>query len=375
MLGEAEGEQVVIPILLRIDPETGLGEYDLVDEFNKEYEGRYRVDVSWITENEQGYRDELKLLNALDQLPAVITDAAFSSEFYSLMTKNGRFVNLYPYIRDRQEWQNLSGSDEEIYLAPLEEGFYSSAGIFYNKKIFEAAGIKNFPETWEDFFDCLERLKNYGVVPLTSHESGEYWCAMLLSTAYMCSDDTGLSFIRETLPDSYHNESVAKMLECMYRIHQYTFDDADQLNFNQAEERFFHGEAAMMANGYWMIQEIDPNIIDDIGFAPFPGNSMMVDASMSGWAVVSGYDEKVVEGAVEFLTYRQRRSQIEEEKLSKLEKEFYQVFQKKQRSFPNYQIHWSEPILHEFFNKEFPLYLKGEIDVETFLSDIDKEME
>lgn len=186
VLKKEAGQEVVIPVLLRIDPETGEGDYELVEGFNREYEGIYRVEVQWVTEKEQGYREELKLLSALDQLPTVITDVAFSAEFYHMMLEIDRFVNLYPYIQEKEEWSGFlkDMEEEELYLVPLEEGMYSSAGIFYNRRILEEAGIAAFPETWDDFFDCLEQIKNYGIVPLTSHESGEYWCSMLLSTAY-----------------------------------------------------------------------------------------------------------------------------------------------------------------------------------------------
>ncbi len=376
VLKKEAGQEVVIPVLLRIDPETGEGDYELVEGFNREYEGIYRVEVQWVTEKEQGYREELKLLSALDQLPTVITDVAFSAEFYHMMLEIDRFVNLYPYIQEKEEWSGFlkDMEEEELYLVPLEEGMYSSAGIFYNRRILEEAGIAAFPETWDDFFDCLEQIKNYGIVPLTSHESGEYWCSMLLSTAYMCSDKKGRSFIRETLPGSYHNDSIAKMLECMYRIHQYTFADANELNFNQAEERFFHGESAMMANGYWMIQEIPEEIEEEIGFASFPGNSMMVDVAMSGWAVVSGYEEDVVQGAIEFLSYRQKRSEVDVDRMSELEKEFLDVFQEKQYTFPNYQMHWSEVLLKDFFNDAFPLFLSGQMDEETFMTEMDLQV-
>ena len=130
----------------------------------------------------------------------------------------------------------------------------------------------------------------------------------------------------------------------------------------------------MMANGYWMIQEIPEEIEEEIGFASFPGNSMMVDVAMSGWAVVSGYEEDVVQGAIEFLSYRQKRSEVDVDRMSELEKEFLDVFQEKQYTFPNYQMHWSEVLLKDFFNDAFPLFLSGQMDEETFMTEMDLQV-
>ena len=96
ILTESENEIVAIPILLRVDPETGEEEYtELIEGFNAEYADKYRIDAQWIKDTEQGYRERLKMLNVYDQLPIIITDAAFSPDFQELMISNDRYLNLY----------------------------------------------------------------------------------------------------------------------------------------------------------------------------------------------------------------------------------------------------------------------------------------
>ena len=41
-----------------------------------------------------------------------------------------------------------------------------TSGIFYNKAIFEEAGIEEEPETWEEFLDVCEKIKEAGYAPL-----------------------------------------------------------------------------------------------------------------------------------------------------------------------------------------------------------------
>lgn len=379
ILTEADNEVVSIPVLLRIDPETGKSEYvDLIKGFNEEYEGQYRVEVQWVTETEQGYRERLKLLNALDQLPVIITDAAFSSEFYDLMIENKRFVNLYPYLKDKEEWQDLfaySSAEEEVFFVPLNKGIFSSAGLFYNKSMFSEAEIEEMPSTWEEFYECLEQLESKGITPLALHGSGEYWSPMLISTAYMCSEESGKAFLNERFPKSYDNDSMRRLLTCMYSLYEYSFSDAVDIDFNQAKERFLKKEAAMIANGFWMIYEIDEEAQEDIGFIPFPENMMMVDEQMSSWAVVSGYDEEVIRGAVEFLAYREKNSEIAQESLTDLGREYMDAFAEIGDTYPNYQFYWREEILNDFFNKAFPEFLDGTGDMDAFILQMDRQVE
>lgn len=377
ILTEEEEDIVAIPILLRIDPETGEEEYTgLIEGFNEEYAGRYRLDVQWIKDTEQGYRERLKILNVFDQLPVIVTDAAFSTDFRELMIHNERYLNLYPYLEGREEWQEFldKSSSKEIYMVPLNMGLYSSAGLYYNKSLFREAGIKEFPQTWEEFFECLDKLQDAGITPLALHGGGEYWSPMLISTAYMCSTESGKNFLEEYFPDSYDNQSIKAMLSCMYSIYDYTFEDALEINFNQAQERFLKGEAAVLANGYWMLQDIDESKQADIGFASFPGNMMMIDEQMSSWAVIASYSEEEIEGAVEFLNYRQKISAIDEEKAGRLETEYISAFKGTKNSFVNYQFRWEEQILNEFFNSAFPDFIQGECDSTSFIEQMNEEL-
>ncbi len=377
ILTEGEEDVVEIPILLRVDPETGEEEYtELIEGFNGEYTGKYRIDAQWLKDTEQGYRERLKMLNVYDQLPIIITDAAFSPDFQELMISNERYLNLYPYLEGRDEWKELleKSTDEKIYMVPLNMGLYSSAGLYYNKELFQRAGIEKFPHTWEDFFDCLDRLQSAGITPLALHGGGEYWSPMLISTAYMCSTENGRAFLEEYFPKSFDNQNIMEMLSCMDIIYDYTFDDALDINFNQAQNRFMIGEAAILANGYWMIQDIEDGKQEELGFAPFPGNMMMIDEQMSSWAVISSYSEEEIKGAVEFLTYRQKFSEIDEEKASRLEKEYISAFQHTENPFVNYQFRWQEQILNDFFNTAFPKFIQGNYDRATFIEKMNAEL-
>lgn len=384
---ESSGE-VVIPVMFRIDPSTDQGQYrEMVEGFNEEYRGIYRIEAEWVTATEQGYREKVKVMNALDELPAVITDVAFNAELYENMADNGRFVNLKPYMEESGEWsglledtamESLSWINGEIYLSPISSGLYSSAGIFYNKDLFARAGITEFPEDWDTFFSVLEQLEQAGIEPLALHGGGTYWGAMLIVTAYMASEPEGKEFLMKVLPDSYYNEEVDRMLQCVERLYDYTYGDALELEFSDAAERFYNGEAAMIANGFWMLEEMPKEVKEITGFAPFPGNCMMVSQEMSSWAVISGYGDEVTEGAVKFLEYRFLNSSTEEdededEDISLLEISYKEVYEGITDSIPNYQTKWKDQIQNDFFTQMIPKLLEGAISREEFMRQMDEQ--
>ena len=160
----------------------------------------------------------------------------------------------------------------------------------------------------------------------------------------------------------------------MDTIYNYTFDDALDINFNQAQNRFMNGEAAILANGYWMMGDIGVDKQKEIGFAPFPGNMLMIDEQMSSWAVISSYSEEEIEGAIELLTYRQKISEVDEERAGQLENEYISVFQQAQEQFVNYQFRWEEQLLNDFFNTAFPEFIQGNCDYAEFIEKMNAEL-
>ena len=388
---QKQEEPVKIPVVFRVDPATNVSNnLEFVEEFNALYEGEYVVEVEWLTESTAGYRERLKQWNVLDEMPAVITDAGFDYDFYRLLVEERRLVDLRPYMEKSPEWEatfrkeileECQEEDGAIYLSPLGSPIQSYAGIIYNKELLAQAGYEKFPETWEGFFDCLEKLKAQGIMPLSLHGSGSYWVPMLFATSYIYGTEEGTVFLKEDFPQSYNNESMYELLEVLTTLFEYTFEDAVEIEYDKAAERFQKGEAAIFAKGYWMVEEMPDEIKEQMGFAPFPGNILMNSPRMSAWAVTAGYDEEVTQGAVKLLEYRSQRERentqrfYAKEDLNSLQEEYVEAVEQSERVMPNYQMKWEQEIQTDLFNEYLPIYLKGEMSKEDFLAEMDKRLE
>lgn len=390
---EAEGA-VVIPVMFRTDPQSDeASNLELVEAFNEAYEGRYRVEVEWLVETENGYRTKLKQLNATDKLPAVITDVGFDDKFLQLLIENDRLVDLGPYLEESGEWQDAmkSGIAEEIreedgavYVSPLGNLMYSSAGIVYNKELLARAGYERFPDSWEAFWECLQRLEDMGSVPLSLHGAGNYWVPMLFATAYCSTEEEGRDFLREKFPDSYRNATMRRMMEFMKLLYDYSYEDALEIEYAEAEQRFFDGEAAVIANGPWMFMSLPEEEKEKYGFVDFPEGILVGSWEMTAWAAVNTYPEEVQRGAVEFLKFRTLKDREDVEAdingiEGRKEDGIMAMYQKKawnaQELVPNYQINWEQSIINEYMITCIPQYVKGQIGLEEFLEKMDEEVE
>ena len=376
-------EVIQIPMILTVDPSTGKNnEQDVVDAFNLQYTGKYHVDVEWIMETEEEYRQNLKRLNVTDNLPAIITDLRMLPSFYQMMVADERIEDLSSLIREDTEWYEmiedivLDGCTEpngKIYLAPLSTAAFSCSGIFWNEELFSQAGMETFPETWKEFWKACEQLKKQDITPLALHTEGTAWAPMLLATAELAATEDGLHFMKQLYPASYSGENGLHLAKTLKRLFSYTTKDALHNDFDVAYSHFFSGEAAMLPNGYWMIDQIPENQREHIRFSPFPENKLISSPETFGWSIVSSYDDAVKEGAAEFFKFRtkmnlQQKKDLFSKKdtLSKAERDYIHTYQANPQLVPNYQVKWNSILQEETLGDYLPRLANGSITPEEF---------
>lgn len=379
-----EDETIEIPMILTVNPTTGnKNEQDVVDAFNEAYEGIYRVEVEWVMETEEEYRQNLKRQNVTDELPAVITDLRTLPSFYKRMIEDGRLEDISSYINEDEEWKNmiepvvLEGVTEEdgsIYLGPVSTAAFACSGMFWNEELFAQAGITEFPQTWEEFWECCDRLQAAGITPLALHTEGTAWAPMLIATAKVAETEEGLEFMKELYPESYQNASGLEIAETLQKLFSYTTEDALHTDFDVAYTNFFSGEAAMIPNGYWMIEQIPEGWEEKVHFSAFPGNTLIASPETFGWAVISSYSDEVKEGAVEFLKFRTSQNLQEKEELfdegtesgNQVISDYIAAYNNSPQIVPNYQVKWNSILQEETLGEYLPLLVEGDITPEVF---------
>ena len=385
-------EEVTIPMILIVDSSTGIkNEEELITEFNRIYDGKWQADVQWIMETEEEYRQNLKRQNVTDTLPAVITDLRMLPAFYYMMIQDGRIEELTEYINEDEEWkamiepavlESCSEEDGSIYLGPISTAAFSCSGMFWNEELFAQAGIEKFPETWEEFWDCCEQLSACGITPLALHTEGTAWAPMLIATAEAASTEEGAAFMNEFYPDTYQNESGLRIAQTLQKLFQYTTDDALYMDFDVSYDNFFSGQAAMIPNGYWMMDQIPEEWQDKVRFSPFPENKMVSSPETFGWAIVSGYSDEVKEGAAALLKLRtQLNMEQREELFSKdpeemipAERDYIAAYKNGPQLVPNYQVKWNSILQEETLGEILPDLALGKMTPEEFTAKEDESI-
>lgn len=382
---ESKQGPVKISIILTVDPSTGIkNEQKVVEAFNKKYKGTYELDVDWIVETEDDYRQNLKRLNATDELPDIITDLRMLPSFYQKMISEHRIVDLTPYIDADKEWSSMiepvvregcTYTDGNIYLAPISTAAFSCCGVFWNQELFQQAGIESFPATWEEFWECCDELAAAGITPLALHTDGTGWAPMLLATAEVGSSSAaGAQFMSQIYPDTYQNTSGLELACTLKRLFSYTTADAMYNDFDTAYNNFFTGKAAMIPNGYWMIDQIPDGWEQKVRFSSFPENALVSSPETFGWALTSGCSEKVKEGALAFFKFRtefnlqekENMFSLNEKYMSQVEQDYLNAFQNFPTFVPNYQVKWNSIFQENTLSKYLPQLAEGRISPEEF---------
>ena len=379
-----EKEEIAIPMILTVDPSAGTkNEEEVVKAFNLEYKGTYRVAVDWIMETEEEYRKNLKRLNVTGGLPAVITHLRMLPSYYQMMMQEERIEDLSSYIYEDEEWMEsiepavldaCSEPDGSVYLAPLSTAAFSCSGVFWNEELFRQAGIREFPQTWEEFWNCCEKLKAHGITPLALHTEGTAWAPMLFATAELAASPEGAEFMKELFPQSYQNQYGIQRATTLKQLFTYTTEDAIHVDFDVAHNNFVSGRAAMISNGYWMIDQIPEEFAENVRFSAFPGNQLISSPETFGWAVVSDYEDEVKEGAIEFLKFRTLFNQEEKERFweeaegkNQMMKDYINAYDGNPKIVPNYQVKWNSVLQEETLGECLPKLVNGEMSVEEFV--------
>ena len=131
-------------------------------------------------------------------------------------------------------------------------------GFFYNKGLFEQAGIKHVPVTYEEFTDAVDKLKGKGIVPLTVGAQDNYsiWAFETMLARYGFFEkleDLNTGNVKWTNDDFIHYfEKV---------------EEIANIGYFEAKERFLGGNAAMFNTGAWDIGDFENSTMaQDIGF-------------------------------------------------------------------------------------------------------------
>ncbi len=166
------------------------------------------------------------------------------------------------------------GYDGHYYGAPYDMGAF---GIWYNKAIFEEAGVE-VPATWSELLDAVQAIKDAGYIPIALG-AGDRWPAHHW-WAYLATRIGGEAAFTAAYDGSgsFADEPFVRAGEMMLQLADLDPFQAGYLGatYDDAAAFMGNGQAAMQLMGQWNPAVIAANstsgngIGDDLGWFPFP---------------------------------------------------------------------------------------------------------
>ncbi|MEA5012724.1 MAG: extracellular solute-binding protein [Angelakisella sp.] len=261
-------------------------EKTMIDSFNEHFAGKYKLIVEELP-SDVSYQEKMAVLAATGDLPDLVEGKGL---VMSLAIKNGQAQDLTPFIEADPEYRAEVGEaalasntiDGKIYGVPdLNQCF----GYFYNKEMFDKAGIKP-AETWDEWMENCEKLKASGVTPLTFFTGENSWTTQnVLVSIIGTQNEAGNQLVnsKEKIKD-WNTPEVIKglgMIQTMFQ--KYCSSDAVGGVYANVANYFLQEKAAIMPNGAWMIPDFSnpekatEGLADKIGVAMFPGGGMIAN--------------------------------------------------------------------------------------------------
>lgn len=298
---DAEGNTIV-KIMFHVDKSSTEGQayQKRINAFNVAYKDK-KIKAQPIfkarSAGASGYETELQNNQLEGTLADIITFDAPNTAAYANSGLLYEISDLIP-AEDQDKFYSLNKYNGKLYGLPIQE---SSAGFYYNKKIFRDAGIDvsgytaENPWTLEQFKDVCARLKAHGVtavdmrIDATKDETAPYLLYPFIYAA-------GGSFVSEdgyTATGYYNSAATAKGFQFIKDL-----ITAGYTSYAIGATDFFTGKVGMYLSSGWTIPDLDNKYReqfasrDDWGLLPYPKGAEAASATGSwSYAITNNHHE------------------------------------------------------------------------------------
>lgn len=261
------------------------------------------------------YNQKIKLLISGGDLPDIVLNGG--NNIVELAANSGKVTDLTPYLEEDPEWKALFDEkslefntvDGKVYGIPVSKEI---SYIYYNKELFEQAGItppEVAYENWDDFFKACDTLKEKNITPLGMDTADLGWLTNLWYSALIGTNgDAGNKWMNTMFPTDFNVKEVIEPTEKLQKmLADYTTNDAIGGKYDSMATHFFNGEVAMFPNGPWMIpdfkntEKAPEGFYDKIGIMLLPEYGMEMVPTPGDMVGAKSPDK--IKAAVDFLKF------------------------------------------------------------------------
>ncbi|MDL2249972.1 raffinose/stachyose/melibiose transport system substrate-binding protein [Lachnospiraceae bacterium PF1-21] len=212
----------------------------------------------------------------------------------------------------RNAYGQTHDGDETLHSIPYQPSIF---GMFYNKTLFDKAGVEGAPETWEEFDEACAKLLDAGITPITADDAymtpyigihlAKYLGQDGVKSLVMGEEVNGVSVTWDDPKVLAAAESFADFAKKGYFSKNIT-TNAYPAGQNQ---EFAPGEAAIVICGSWLPNEAKESVADDLvwGYFNYPtvpeGTDDNTANNIANQVFAINKDSKMPEEAFKLIEY------------------------------------------------------------------------
>ena len=223
----------------------------LVDKFNE-----FHKDVTIKITAPADAGTVLKTRMAKNDMPDIVMMGGDNN--YTEVESAGMLVDLsdQDYISNIQDsymqmvYDVNKDKEEKAYGVPYAT---NASGVIYNVDKFEELGLE-IPKTWDEFIDVLDQIKDAGEQPLLMTYKDAWTSLCPWNSMAPDLQPDGFTDDRKEGKTTFvgtHEEIVEKYLTLL----DYAQDDFMGLTYDDGNKAFANGDAVMIINGNWAINQ------------------------------------------------------------------------------------------------------------------------
>jgi len=239
----------------------------IIEEFQKKYP---HIKLEYMPVADDGSRlSFLEAKIAANDVPDIF--AADPNASYSALAEQGWLADL----SDTEVAKNTIDACKGPYTS--ESGIlygipYGNATcfVFYNKTMFEEAGITSVPTSWEEFLDVCKQLKDSGVTPcIVCNGIGNDLYSFSFAQNVVANDPDWQTKVNEGTFD-FEGENSISMLNQWAELVPYVQEGAESTDYGTAQAMFAQGMGAMKFGGSWEVAQLDDPETNGFETGTFP---------------------------------------------------------------------------------------------------------
>lgn len=227
------------------------------------------------------------------------------NSIYNFMVENNMALDIQPYLEEDLEFDRDVSETNKKYWTTGAGDLYTvvdvlslSGGYWYNEEILEKAGIKQLPETWNEFIDMCDRINEW-----SKEESTEVKPLRPSAEGYLYFMDHMLFSEKDSVSE-ISDEDFVDTLKKMESIYHFSKFENTSYSYRDETRLFNEGRIAIYVNGVWGAPMISEKIHAKYALLPTnDGISMSCESASLGYVLGKSGSKEREDASVRFLKY------------------------------------------------------------------------